>query len=114
DLLGLAGAAIFLVQWQTIVFEKEIRPEGICAFVLSIIFYLLVQFLACFFLEHRRTATVAYAIGLAFTAIFLTSLKPSFGLASLFISLPIIALFWRSGWCWQKVLFSIWFVFSAA
>ena len=49
DLLGLAGAAIFLLQWQTIVFEKEIRPEGICAFALSITFYLLIQFLACFF-----------------------------------------------------------------
>ena len=71
DLLGLVGAAIFLLQWQTIVFEKEIRPEGICAFVVSITFYLLIQFLACFFLEYRRTATVAYAIALAFTAIFL-------------------------------------------
>jgi hypothetical protein len=68
DLLGLAGAAIFLLQWQTIVFEKEIRPEGICAFVLSITFYLLIQFLACFFLEHRRTATIAFAFALAFAA----------------------------------------------
>ena len=114
DLLGLAGAAIFLLQWQTIVFEKEIRPEGICAFALSITFYLLIQFLACFFLEHRRTATFAYAIALAFTAIFLASIKPSFGLASLFVLSPIIALFWRSGWWWQKVWFSLGFVFSAA
>ncbi len=114
DLLGLAGAAIFLLQWQTIIFEKDIRPEGICAFVLSITFYLLIQFLACFFLEHRRTATVAYAIALAFTAIFLTSIKPSFGLASLFVLSPIIALFWRSGWWWQKVWFSLGFLFSAA
>ena len=114
DLLGLAGAAIFLLQWQTIVFEKDIRPEGICAFVVSITFYLLIQFLACFFLQHRRTATVAYAIALAFTAIFLASIKPSFGLASLFVLSPIIALFWRSGWWWQKVWFSLGFVFSAA
>src|SRR5436853_1922766 len=85
DLLGLAGAAIFLLQWQTIVFEKEIRPEGICAFVLSITFYLLIQFLACFFLEHRRTATIAFAIGLAFTETFLTSIKPSFVLDSFFL-----------------------------
>src|SRR5438034_7440111 len=114
DLLGLVGAAIFLLQWQTIVFEKEIRPEGICAFVVSITFYLLIQFLACFFLEHRRTATIAHAIALAFTAIFLASIKPSFGLASLFVLTPIIALFWRSGWWWQKVWFSLGFVFSAA
>src|SRR5437016_4273054 len=114
DLLGLVGAAIFLLQWQTIVFEKDIRSEGICAFVVSITFYLLIQFLACFFLQHRRTATVAYAIALAFTAIFLSSIKPSFGLASLFVLSPIIALFWRSGWWWQKVWFSLGFVFSAA
>ena len=114
DLLGLAGAAIVLLQWQTIVFEIEIRPEGICAFALSIAFYLLIQFLACFFLEHRRTATVAYAIALAFTAIFLTSIKPSFGLASLFVLSPLIALFWRSGWWWQKVWFSLGVAFSAA
>src|SRR5436305_3767090 len=101
DLLGLVGAAIFLLQWQTIVFEKDIRPEGICAFVVSITFYLLIQFLACFFLKHRRTATVAYAIPLAFTAIFLASIKPSFGLASLLVLSPIIALFGRSGWSWQ-------------
>src|SRR5207247_1643820 len=105
DLLGLAGAAIFLLQWQTIVFEKEIRPEGIYAFALSITFYLLIQFLACFLLEHGRTVTVAYAIALAFTAIFLASIKPSFGLASLFVLSPIIALFWRSGWWWRMVWF---------
>src|SRR6266404_5965867 len=109
DLLGLVGAAIFLLQWQTIVFEKDIRPEGICAFVVSITFYLLIQFLACFFLQHRRTATVAYAIALAFTVIFLASIKPSFGLASLFVLSPIIALFWRSGWWWQEVWLSLGF-----
>jgi hypothetical protein len=114
DLLGLAGAAIFLLQWQTIVFEKEIRAEGICAFVLSITFYLLIQFLACFFLEHRRTATVAYGIALSFTAILLASIKPSFGLASLFLLTPIIPLFWRSGWLWQKIWFCLGFTFSAA
>src|SRR5438094_8712781 len=95
-------------------FRERDPPKGICAFPLSITFYLLVQFLACFFLEHRRTATVAYAIALAFTAIFLASIKPSFGLASLFVLSPIIALFWRSGWWWQKVWFSLGFVFSAA
>jgi hypothetical protein len=114
DLLGLAGAAIFLLQWQTIVFEKEIRPEGICAFVLSVTLYLLIQFAACFFLEHRRIATVAYGIALSFIAILLASIKPSFGLASLFVLTPIIALFWRRGWLWQKVAFSLGFACSAA
>jgi hypothetical protein len=113
-LIGVAGAAIFLLQWQTIVFEKEIRPEGICAFVLSVTFYLLIQFVACFYLEHRCTATVAYGIALSFTAILLASIKPSFGLASLFVLTPIIPLFWRSGWLWQKIWFCLGLAFSAA
>jgi hypothetical protein len=114
DLLGLGGVAIFLLQWQTIVFEKEIRPEGICAFVLSLTLYFLIQFAACFFLEQRRTATAAYGIALAFSAILLASIKPSFGLASLLVLSPIAPLFWRSSWLWQKVWFSLGFAFSAA
>ena len=113
DLLGLSGAAIFLLQWQTIVFEKEIRPEGICAFVLSVTLYLLIQFVACFFLERRRIATAAYGIALVFTAILLASIKPSFGLAALFVMTPIIALLWRKDWLWQKVVVSLGFAFSA-
>jgi hypothetical protein len=70
NLLGLGGATVFLLQWQTVTFEQEIRPEGICAFVLSVTLYFLIQFFACFFLEHRRTASVAYGIALSFTAIF--------------------------------------------
>src|SRR5437773_5788706 len=41
-------------------------------------------------------------------------IKPSFGLASLFVLTPIIALFWRRGWLWQKVAFSLGFACSAA
>ena len=114
NLLGLGGAAVFLLQWQTVTFEQEIRPEGICAFVLSVILYSLIQFLACFFLEHRRTASVAYGIALSFTAIFLASIKPSFALASLFVLSPIIALFGRSRWWLEKVWFSLGLAVSAS
>jgi hypothetical protein len=114
DLLGLGGAAVFLLQWPTIAFEQAIRPESICAFVLSVTFYFLIQFLACFFVEHRRTAAVAYGIALSFAAIFLASIKPSFVFASLFVLTPIIALLWRKDWLWQKVWFSFGFAVSAA
>src|SRR6266480_999200 len=114
NLMGLGGAALFLLQWQTVTFEQEIRPEGICAFVLSVTLYFLIQFLACFFLEHRRTASVAYGIALSFTAIFLASIKPSFALASLFVLSPIVALFGRSGWWLEKVWFSLGLAVSAA
>ena len=113
NLIGLAGAAIFLLQWQTIVFEKEIRPEAICGFVLSVTFYVLIQFIGCFFLERRPGATVGYGIALAFTAIFLASIKPSFGFASLFVLSPLVVVFWQSGWWWQKIWLSIGFACSA-
>jgi hypothetical protein len=114
NLLGLGGATVFLLQWQTVTFEQEIRPEGICAFVLSVTLYFLIQFFACFFLEHRRTASVAYGIALSFTAIFLASIKPSFALASLFLLSPIVALFGRSRWWLEKVCFSLGLAISAA
>ena len=114
DLLGLGGAAVVLLQWPTIAFEQAIRPESICTFVLSVTLYFLIQFLACFFVEHRRTATVAYGIALSFAAIFLASIKPSFVFASLFVLTPIIALLWRKDWLWQKVWFSLGFAVSAA
>jgi hypothetical protein len=114
DFLGLCGAGIFLLQWQTIVVEKQIRPEGICAVVLSLTLYFLIQFLAFFFLEHRPAASARSAIGLAFSAILLASLKPSFVFASVFILSPVIALFWRRGWRWQKVGFCLGCAVSAA
>jgi hypothetical protein len=112
--IGLVGAAIFLLQSQTIIDEKGIRPEGVCAFVLSVAFYFLIQFVACFYLERRRIAAMAHGIALTFTAIFLASIKPSFGLASLVVMSPTIPLLWRSGWLWQKVGFSFGFACSAA
>ena len=113
-LIGLVGAAIFLLQSQTIIDEKGIRPEGVCAFVLSVAFYFLIQFVTCFYLERRRIATMAHGIALTFTAIFLASIKPSFGLASLVVMSPTIPLLWRSGWLWQRVGFSFGFACSAA
>ena len=114
DLLGLGGVAVFLLQWEAIIYEHSIRPEGICAFVLAITLYFLIQFVACFFREHRRIASVASAIALAFSAILLASIKPSFVFASFFVLSPVIALFWRSEWWWQKLWFSVGFAVSVA
>src|SRR5947207_10769675 len=35
--------------------ETQLRPEGVCAFLISINLYFAVQFISCSFLEHRRT-----------------------------------------------------------
>src|SRR5207302_10563472 len=114
DLLGLGGAAVFLLQWQTIAFEQAIRPESICAFVLSVTFYFLIQFLACFFVEHSCTAAVAFGVALSFAAIFLASIKSSFVFASLFVLILIISLLWRKVWFWLKVWFCLWLAVSFA
>jgi len=58
--LGLLAVAIYMFSREPLYFERDIRPEGICGFLISINLYFVIQFTACCFLEGRRTATVAY------------------------------------------------------
>ena len=114
DLLGLVGAAIFLLQWQTIVFEKEIRPEGICAFVVSITFYLLIQFLACFSRSTGARPRLHMRLRLPLPQSFsLRSNRVLVWLRFLYCrqSLPCFGGVVGGG---KKVWFSLGFVFSAA
>src|SRR6266478_2361565 len=62
DGLGLLATGIFLFASEPIHFETQIRPEGVCAFLISVNVYVVIQFTACFFLEGRRAASVAYGI----------------------------------------------------
>ena len=74
-LIGPAGAAIFLPQSQTIIDEKEIgRRESVR---LTQRYLLSDPFVACFYLERWRIATMARHRP-AFTAIFLASIKTEF------------------------------------
>lgn len=101
--LGLLAAAIFLLASDPIQFETQLRPEGVCAFLLSINLYAVVQFMACAFLESRRTATVAYGIAAVFTSILFASVKPSFLLTAAAALLPVGILCFRRDWLWQKI-----------
>ena len=58
DGLGLLAATIFLLAGEPIRFEMQLRPEGVCAFLVSINLYLAIQFIACCFVEKRPWAAV--------------------------------------------------------
>jgi hypothetical protein len=114
DGLGLLAAAIFLLASEPIRFETQLRPEGVCAFLISVNLYVVIQFIACSFVEHRRAASVTYGIAAVFSSILLASAKPSFWLASIIVLLPIGMFFFQRGLIWQKIAIGGGAVASAA
>ena len=114
DSLGLLAATIFLFAGEPIRFEMQLRPEGMCAFLVSINLYLAIQFMACCFVEKRPPAAVGYGIGTAFTSVLLASAKPSFALIVVVALLPVGIFFLRRGWFRQKVVLGVGAAFSAA
>jgi hypothetical protein len=104
DGLGLLAATIFLLAGESIRFETQLRPEGVCAFLISVNLYVMTQFTACFFVERRRTASVMYGSAAVFSSILLASAKPSFWLASIVVLLPVAIFFFQHGLIWQKIL----------
>jgi len=103
DSLGLIAATIFLVAGEPIRSELQLRPEGVCAFLVSINLYFAIQFVSCCFVEQRRRAAVVYGIWTAFSSILLASAKPSFALVGVLALLPAGLFFFRRGWFWQKI-----------
>ncbi|HET6889389.1 MAG TPA: hypothetical protein VFH87_15830 [Candidatus Udaeobacter sp.] len=101
--LGLLAAAIFLLASEPIRFETQLRPEGVCAFLISVNLYLVIQFTACFFVEGRQAASVGYGIAAVFSSILLASAKPSFWLASIAVLLPVAMFFVQRRLIWQKI-----------
>ena len=101
--LGLSAIAVYLFSGGALLFERDIRPEGVCGFVISINLYVVIQFTACCFLERRQTATVAYGIAAVLNSILLASVKPSFRLTAIVALLPIAIFLFRPSWLWQKI-----------
>ena len=100
--LGVLAAAIYMFSREPLCFEMDIRPEGICGFLVSINLYFVIQFTACCFIENRRTAAVIYGIAVVFSSILLASVKPSFWLTAIVAVVPMGLFFFRHGWFWQK------------
>ena len=101
--LGLLAVAVYLFSGGPLLFERDIRPESICGFLISINLYVVIQFTACCFLERRQTATVVYGIAVVFRSILLASVKPSFRLTAIVALLPIVIFLFRPRWFWQKI-----------
>jgi len=103
DGLGLLAAAIYLLASEPIRFETQLRPEGVCAFLISVNLYLVIQFTTCVFVEGRRAVSVTYGIAAVFSSILLASAKPSFSLASIVVLLPVAMFFFQRDLIWQKI-----------
>jgi hypothetical protein len=112
--LGLLAATIFLLAGESIRFEMQLRPEGLCAFLVSINLYLAVQFIACGFVEKRPWAAVGSGVGVAFTSVLLASAKPSFALMGVVALVPVGIFFFRRGLLRQKIALAGGALLSAA
>jgi hypothetical protein len=102
DALGLVAAAIFLLAGEPIRAEMQIRPEGVCAFLLSLNLWLAIEFTARTFLE-KRPMPVGLGIGLAMTVILLASVKPSFIFLAVVSLIPVGVSFLRPGFFSRKL-----------
>jgi hypothetical protein len=114
DGLGLFAATIFLLAGESIRFEMQLRPEGLCAFLVSLNLFLAIQFTACCFVEKRPWAAVGTGVGVAFTSVLLAAAKPSFALAGAVALAPVGIFFFKRGWFRQKVALAGGAVLSAA
>jgi hypothetical protein len=114
DALGLIAATIFLFAGETIHLEMQLRPEGISAFLLSLNIWLLLEFVACFFIKKRQTAAIVPGIALVFSAILLASLKPSFVFVAIIAVAPATFFFFRRDAVWQKFTLASGVIVSAA
>jgi len=102
NVLGLLAVAIFLLAGDPIRTEMRIRPEGVCAFLLTLNLWLAIQFTAGTFVEKKPPSAVL-GVGLALTAVLLASVKPSFVFLALISLVPMGVSFLRAGFFWQKI-----------
>ena len=114
DGLGLVAATIFLLAGEPMRCEMQLRPEGVCAFLVSINLYFAIQFMACCFVEKRPRAAVGHGIGTAFTSVLLASAKPSFALMAVVAFLPVAIFFFRRGGFRQKMALGLGTTLGAA
>jgi hypothetical protein len=103
DVIGLAGTAIYLLATETVRIETQLRPEGVCGFLISVNLYFTTQFVACSFLQRRRTAALVCGIALVLTCLLLASVRPSFWFSAAVVLIPVATFFLRRGWRPQKV-----------
>ena len=111
-LLGLVLTAVFLLAGEPIRAEMEIRPEGICAFLLALNLYFLTGFLAQKF--GAQKAPVAWGVGTGASAVLLVAAKPSFVFLALVPLLPVAIFLVTRNPLRQKIVLALGIAFSAA
>jgi hypothetical protein len=112
--LGLIAATIFLLAGESIRFEMQLRPEGLCAFLVSVNLYLAIHFISCGFVEKRPWAAVGSGVGVAFTSVLMASAKPSFALMGVVTLIPVGMFFFRRGLLRQRIALAGGALLSAA
>jgi hypothetical protein len=110
--LGLALVSVFLFAGEAIRAEMQIRPEGICAFLLSLNLYFVVGFISrAFVARHKPPALFGAAAGI--TAMLLASVKPSFIFLAGAAFSPIGLFFFQRNQLRQKAVLAAALVVSA-
>jgi hypothetical protein len=105
--LGLAGAAIYLLASDTIRVETQLRPEAICGFLIAVNLLSTLQFVYCVFVTSRQTAAVVYGISTVLTSLLLASVRPSFWFSAVVVMLPVAVFLVRRNWWPQKVILAV-------
>jgi len=106
-LIGLIGAAIYLLATDTTQIETQLRPEAVCGFFISLNLYFASQFVAFSFLKPRRPAALIYGIATVFTALLLASLRPNFWFAAMTLTIPAAAFFVQPSWWPEKIALAV-------
>lgn len=87
--LGFAPAFTYLVSRRMILFEHQIRPEAIFSFLGILTLWVSFLFLEARFVRPRKSAAFWFGALNVFLACLLYEMKPSFGFAALFCTLPV-------------------------
>jgi hypothetical protein len=90
-MVGLVGAAIYLIAQEPIRFETDIRPEGITSFLVILNIFLIVEFAYRCFLRGVNRIPVKLGVAAVVSAILLTLAKPSFAIAAAGALAPVAA-----------------------
>ncbi|MFN2621502.1 MAG: hypothetical protein ABR611_01540 [Chthoniobacterales bacterium] len=110
--LGLILVAVFLLAGEPMRAEMQIRPEGICAFVLSLNLYFVIGFIArAFVLKDKPPVALGAAIG--GTAMLLASLKPSLVFLAAVALFPVGVFFFQRNHLRQKCVLGLALLISA-
>jgi hypothetical protein len=111
QVLALFFAGVVLLAGEPIRTEMQLRPEGVCAFVLSLNLFFVIEFIRRAFVEKRDA--VWFGAGVGVTGLLLASLKPSFVFLTALAAVPLAIFFFRANALREKCLLALSLVLAA-